>query len=317
MRKVVLPLICVVACGGGGSGDDDGDDGDGGGGDDDGGSTEQDARPNDGNVGDGTPSVPGSLRFFGTGTGGIDRVEIAIDPQVPADVGAGDFTIDFWVRTNTVMFTWAATCTAGANGWQSGNVVIDRDRMSASDHGDFGIAVTRGGIAFGVSKGGTAAGLCGTANVFDGSWHHVAVTRVAATGALALYVDGNPDGTATGPTGDISYRDGVTGAAKDPFLVLGADKHDRTAPMPQSSYAFNGWMDELRISTTIRYTAMFTPETMPYADADADTAALYHFDEGDGAALGDVRGMSPGVIKVDQTAGGTVPIWASATPFLQ
>jgi hypothetical protein len=302
MRNVVLPLIFVVACGGGGSGDD-GDDGDGGGGDDDGGSTEQDARPNDGNVGDGTPNVPGSLRFFGTGSGGIDRVEIAIDPQVPADVGAGDFTIDFWVRTNALNFTWAATCTTGANGWQSGNVVLDRDRMSASDHGDFGIAVTRGGIAFGVSKGASAAGLCGAVNVVDGSWHHVAVTRVAATGALALYVDGNPDGT--------------TGAAKDPFLVLGAEKHDTAATPPQTSRAFNGWIDELRISTTVRYTAMFTPETMQYADADADTAALYHFGEGDGAALGDVRGMSPGSIKVGQPAGGTVPIWASATPFLQ
>ena len=184
--------------------------------------------------------------------------------------------------------------------------------MSASDYGDFGIALTRGGIAFGVSKGASGAGLCGTVDVIDGTWHHVAVTRAAASGALALYVDGNPDGTATGPTGDISYHDGVTGAAKDPFLVLGAEKHDVGAASP----SFNGWMDEVRISTTIRYTAMFTPETMLYAP-DADTAALYHFDEGDGGALGDARGMSPGVIKVGSTPTGTVPVWASATPFIQ
>src|SRR5688572_461897 len=138
MRKVVLPLMFVIACGGGGSGDDGDDDG---GGDGDG-STEQDARMNDGNVGDGTPSVPGSLRFFGTGSGGIDRVEIAIDPQVPADVGAGDFTIDFWVRTNSLMFTWAETCSAAANGWRNGNIAIDRDRMGNGDHGDFGVAIT-------------------------------------------------------------------------------------------------------------------------------------------------------------------------------
>ncbi|MBZ0231556.1 MAG: LamG domain-containing protein [Deltaproteobacteria bacterium] len=307
MRKAALPVLLVIACGGGDDGGNN--DGDGGGGDGDG-STEQDARPNDGNVGDGTPSVPGSLRFFGTGSGGIDRVEIAIDPQVPADVGAGDFTIDFWVRTNSLMFTWAETCTTGANGWQSANVVVDRDRMGNGDHGDYGIAITRGGIAFGVSQGAAGAGLCGTRNVVDGTWHHVAVTRVASTGALSLYVDGNPDGTATGPTGDVSYRDGATGAAKDPFLVLAAEKHDTSG-----SRSFNGWMDELRISTTVRYTAAFTPETMPYA-VDADTAALYHFDEGDGNALTDARGMSPGDIKVGQTPTGTVPVWASATPFL-
>lgn len=311
MRKAVLPVLFVIGCGGG---DDGGsNDGDGGGWGD--GSTEQDARPNDGNVGDGTPSVPGSLRFYGTGTGGIDRVEIAIDPQVPADVGAGDFTIDFWVRTSSVNFTWAAACTAGANGWQSGNVVVDRDRMGNGDHGDYGIAITRAGVAFGVSKGAAGAGLCGTTNVIDGTWHHIAVTRVASTGALALYIDGNPDGTATGPTGDISYRDGATGAAKDPFLVLGAEKRDAVAPMPQTTHAFNGWMDELRISTTVRYTAAFTTETVPYA-VDADTAALYHFDEGDGNNLGDARGMSPGMIKVGDTPTGTVPVWASATPFL-
>jgi hypothetical protein len=311
MRKVVLPLLLAVGCGGGG-GDDIAGDGDGGGDGD--GSTEQDSRPNDGNVGDGAPSFPGSLRFFGTGTGGIDRVEIAIDPQVPADVGAGDFTIDFWVRTSSINFTWVQTCTPGADGWINGNIVVDRDRYGNGDHGDYGIALTRGGVAFGVGRGAAGAGLCGTTNVIDGTWHHIAVTRVASTGALALYIDGNPNGTATGPTGDISYRDGVTSAyPKDPFLVLGAEKHDAGAQYP----SFNGWMDELRISTTVRYTAMFTPETMPYATVDADTAALYHFDEGDGASLGDARGMSPGAIRVGQTPGGTVPVWAAATPFLQ
>ncbi|MCI0442261.1 LamG domain-containing protein, partial [bacterium] len=33
-----------------------------------------------------------SLRFFGNGTGDIDRVKIQISPQVPADVGTSDFT---------------------------------------------------------------------------------------------------------------------------------------------------------------------------------------------------------------------------------
>lgn len=308
MRRALpsLALVAGLGCGG-----------DGGGGDGDAAAIDavggQDARPNDGNTGrddGGLVNLPGSLRFFGSGAPGIDRVEIAIDPAVPADVGAGDFTIDFWVRPTTVMFTYEETCSAGAEGWHSGNVVIDRDRSGAGDHGDFGLAITRGGVAFGVARGATGAGLCGTVNIVDNTWHHVAVTRTAATGALALYIDGNPDGTASGPTGDLSYRDGATGAAKDPFLVLGAEKHDTAG-----AASFSGWMDELRISTTVRYTAAFTPATMEHV-VDADTAALYHFGEGDGAILGEVRGLSPGAVKVGDTATGTVPVWATATPFL-
>ena len=40
-----------------------------------------------------------SLRFFGTGSGDIDRVKIQLDaPARPVDVG-GDFTLEFWMKT--------------------------------------------------------------------------------------------------------------------------------------------------------------------------------------------------------------------------
>ena len=38
---------------------------------------------------------PQSLRFFGNGVGDIDRVKIPLEaPNRPANIGAGDFTID-------------------------------------------------------------------------------------------------------------------------------------------------------------------------------------------------------------------------------
>jgi len=43
-----------------------------------------------------------------------------------------------------------------------------------------------------------------TTSINDGAWHHVAVTRNAATGAMVLYVDGAQQATATGPTGTRS-----------------------------------------------------------------------------------------------------------------
>ena len=51
---------------------------------------------------------------------------------------------------------------------------------------------------------------------------------------------------------------------------------------------FTGTIDEVRISTSARYTEDFTP--VDRFEADADTLALYHFDEGEGDVLTDSSG---------------------------
>jgi len=51
---------------------------------------------------------------------------------------------------------------------------------------------------------------------------------------------------------------------------------------------FNGTIDEVRISKAVRYTEDFVPQT--YFKPDADTMALYHFDEGQGDVLKDSSG---------------------------
>ncbi len=57
------------------------------------------------------------------------------------------------------------------------------------------------------------------------------------------------------------------------------------ASEPTKKYAFEGLIDELRISRKARYTADFTPELR--FEPDDDTVALYHFDEGTGDILRD------------------------------
>jgi hypothetical protein len=54
-------------------------------------------------------------------------------------------------------------------------------------------------VAFGV--GNPDVTILSTSNINDNVFHHVVVTRNAATGAMVLYIDGAQQASATGPAG--------------------------------------------------------------------------------------------------------------------
>jgi hypothetical protein len=261
-----------------------------------------------------------SLRFFGNGSSApdLDRVKISIDaPERPADIGSTDFTIEMWIKGNLAANSGTVNgCnSADYDGWVRGNIFFDRDRYSSAP--GFGISLGNGRVAFAVVNSARNVGtVCSPGSVLDGQWHHIAVTRTL-TGTMRIFVDGTPAGTFNGPSGNISYPDGANDSGcpvrpcveSNPFIVLGAEKHDAGTPYP----AFDGFMDELRLSTTIRYTGTFTPSSTPFS-MDAQTAALYHFDDGSGTTLSDANNnQSPGVLRVGGNPAG--PIWSTDTPF--
>jgi hypothetical protein len=145
--------------------------------------------------------------------------------------------------------------------------------------------------------------------VTDGQWHHVAVTR-ANSGLVRLYIDGQLDNEMPGPSGRIDYRlnRSTSYPNSDPYLVLGAEKHD----YPGSRY-YNGWLDDLRLSNVVRYSGSFSRPTAPHA-LDSNTIALYRFDEGSGTTINDSTpgNQSPGELK-PRTGG--ADHWSSDTPF--
>ena len=261
-----------------------------------------------------------AIRLGGTGRNDLDRVKILVDdpatafPGPPVDVGATDFTIEFWLRADRGANA-AGPLECGANAtWINGNVVLDRDRYSQGRK--YGLSLGAGRLVFGVTASGSdELTICGTTPLDDGRWHHVAVSRVRATGALALYVDGRLDAaSARGPAGDISYPDngkpgnhcGGPCLRSDPFLVLGAEKHDAGPSYP----SFKGDLDELRISDTLRYGGPFTPPGSRF-EPDARTAALYHFDEGAGSLARDLSdrtgGPSHGILMTSPAGPAWVP----------
>lgn len=261
-----------------------------------------------------------ALRFSGNGTGDIDRVKIRIDqPGVtgkawPMDVGTTDFTVEFRVKGTLEANKGTVQC-GPSNAWITGNRLIDRDRFNVPRK--YGVSLSGGKVAFGVTgeNGSFDYTLCGSVNVLDGAWHHVAVERRRSDGRLWIFVDGAPDGEVDGPDGDLSYPDGVEPPNKcdgpcvnsDPFFVIGAEKYDTD----KATYPpFTGGFDELRVSTVLRYTAAFAKPNAPFA-TDTSTVGLYHFDEGSGTDAKDTSGATGGPSPGDVRVGGSPvgPTW--------
>jgi hypothetical protein len=267
-----------------------------------------------------------SLRFFGHGINDIDRVKIRIDdparpddPGPPVDVGATDFTIEFWLKP-TAENRGVVECGDGNNNnWINGNIVIDRDRWR---HGrKYGVSLGSGRIVFSViDEQQRPRTFCTTTDLRDGRWHHVALQRRISDGYVTVYIDGRLEASGIGPLGDISYPDdGVPNnlcngpcVNSDPFIVIGAEKHDVGPEWP----SYSGWFDELRYSTIIRYEGEFEPPREPFTP-DEHTVALYHFDNVGGAeerviidsAFEPPPGRSPGERKF-----GGAPFWKFWAP---
>jgi len=153
------------------------------------------------------PSASGySLRFFGTGANEADRVKIKLDARAkPVDVGAADFTIEFWLKASAGDNTQPAIIPGANVDWINGNIILDNDTSGTPDTGDYGFSLAGGFVAFGCERaGGGARTILGSTDVADGAWHHIALTRSATTGLLTLWVDGVADASGTGPTGNLS-----------------------------------------------------------------------------------------------------------------
>lgn len=262
-----------------------------------------------------------SIRFVGNDDVNVDRIAIPLgNPQSggagpPADIGATDFTIEFWLRGaagNDTPAPSSSRCNGPGFFWTEGNILVDRDRTS-SDARDWGLAISGGLVVFGIEPtSGNNFTICSSRGVLDGAWHHVVVQR-RLSGQLTLYIDGVLERQATGPAGDVSYPDSPQpGDEPGHLLVLGAEKHNIA---PSTYPGFRGWIDELRLSNRVQYSANFTPPAVPFDCASGSGAvALYHFDENSGNSIIDAcANSSPGTRLFGGSPSG--PEWSTDSPF--
>jgi hypothetical protein len=109
-----------------------------------------------------------------------------------------------------------------------------------------------------------------TTSVSTGVWYHVALTKSGST--LKMYQAG------TALTSAVSFN---TMTAAKTLFVAGTNY---IGSWNNSSNFFNGWLDEIRVSNNVRYTANFTAPTAPFVN-DANTVLLIHANGTDGSTF--------------------------------
>ena len=109
-----------------------------------------------------------------------------------------------------------------------------------------------------VSFIGAAATLTTTTALSDATWYHVAVVR--NSGTIDLYLDGTSEDSTSDST------DYQIGASRPAIGASGRTEGDQ---------CLNGYMDEIRVSDSARWTTDFTAPTGEYS-SDANTMLLLH-----------------------------------------
>jgi len=156
-----------------------------------------------------------------------------------SSIFTGDFTMEMWVRPSAVNIQYQTLIQVGTEttGRYVWHVYYDTLFVNLYGSGTYDIFTSGGNL---------------TAN----TWAHVAVVRSGST--VTIYINGTSRGTNTA---------GVTNYGNTGGYYIGCSD--------SSAQDFGGYMDEIRISNTARYTGTFTPSTSAFVN-DANTLLLIH-----------------------------------------
>jgi hypothetical protein len=158
------------------------------------------------------------------------------------DFGTGNFTVEAWVRLNSL---------GSSNGYPGARWIVGWGPVAANLGFDFAIGSTN----LILSLNNFAAPTINVPhNMLINTWYHVAGVRSGIQ--VFAFIDGAIVGSAT-----ISAE--LTASTNQNGIAVSAAE-----PVGATSGNWNGNIDELRITKGIaRYTANFTPPTAPFPDA--------------------------------------------------
>lgn len=112
---------------------------------------------------------------------------------------ADDLSIEFWFKSTQGIGTGGQ--------WWEGAGLVDAEVNSAAN--DFGVSLRSDGRVvggIGSPTGSDVSIVSSVAGLNNGSWHHVAFTRVRSTGAIRLYVDGALVASGTAGTNSLTAQ---------------------------------------------------------------------------------------------------------------
>lgn len=253
------------------------------------------------------PSAVGHLNFPGGTSGSTDgRILLSRLSSNAVDIGGGEFTFEMWIRPSSTSGNNGQTTPSDGATYVSnatdGNIIVDGDGFNTGR--GFIIGLGTGRLYLGIVNFPSGRTEVGTTDLRDGAWHHIAVYRDATSGLMELFVDGNREGSVTGPTGSIAHASGSASPTTDGQIVFGVEKLN-------AGWGFNGDISEIRISNNRRYNgATYTVPTAAFT-SDGNTLWLAHLNEGSGTTVTD--SSSSGINgSLDGSSG---PTWGTADPF--
>lgn len=236
-----------------------------------------------------------TARGQGAGTA-LDYDGIDDFTTLPANVltgVTGDFTVEAWVYWRSGRTTPPIT----GGGWQR---IIDFG-LDGNNWIVLTPAMPNGQPRFGIDVGGAVQAIDGPVGSFTtDTWHHIAITVNDATDVITMYLDGTAIATQGGFTFHLSD---VTSTPND---WIGRSEY----PDPY----FNGIIDELRVSSSVRYTGNFSPVPHLQFSSDPSTVLLYHFNEGSGQTTADASGhFSAAFLGSNNTVESSDPTWVTTS----
>lgn len=186
----------------------------------------------------GNAQIDTAIKQLGTAAGLFDGTGDFITTPDHADftLGAGDFTVDFWFNRAGGDGLARFICGQG----DSGGTTASRSIMVVLN--------ATNTIQAAVIEGGVQTSVTSTTTFMATGWHHVAFVRTG--NVLKLFIDGVQEG------GDVAF----TGTVNNSTNAFGIGCLGELTTL-----AFNGSIDEFRLSTIARWTSNFTPPTAAYS----------------------------------------------------
>ena len=179
-----------------------------------------------------------------------------------SNLNSGDFTVEFWIRFNTIGTPYIIQNYNGSNGWG----VAVWSGGGGTNYFD-GFWYSGGWKYIQYDVGGSSQYTTASAD----TWYHVAFVRDGND--WSLYLNGTLEGTRTGLSGSIT-------SSSLGSLEIGR-KYNGT-------YYVDGYIDDLRITKGLaRYTSNFTPPTSAHLTSAGDVNKhIVINSDADGVAIG-------------------------------